>query len=159
MVIDHWVCFDRVRGLHGLPLHAILSVFLGPGYCYGCRTFACVRTILTRVLTARFQAASGSVCTWFSRRRGFAVGVMMSGSGLGGVCYPVMFKRLFNQVGFGWSVRWMGFLMVGCLLVANLLVRSRVPPRGWTKGRSLFDYGVFKDPLLCLVAVYSSLGR
>ena len=133
--------------------------FLAQGIVTGAGLSLVCGTILTLALTARFQAASGSVCTWFSKRRGFAVGVMMSGSGLGGVCYPVMFKRLFNQVGFGWSVRWIGFLMVGCLLVANLLVRSRVPPPGWTKGRSLFDYGVFKDPLLCLIAVYSSLGR
>lgn len=64
-----------------------------------------------------------------------------------------MLKRLFDTVGFGWGVRAAAFLILGCLIMANLLVRSRLPPPGWTKGRQLFDFEAFKDPPFCLMAV------
>jgi len=79
----------------------------------------------------------------------------MSGSGLGGVVYPIMFKNLLNQVGFGWSVRALGFLMLIGLTGANLLVRSRIPHKGWSKGRKFFDLTAFREPVFCLTAVLS----
>lgn len=38
---------------------------------------------------------------YFNRRRGLAMGIVASGSSLGGVCLPIMFSRLFDTVGFG----------------------------------------------------------
>jgi hypothetical protein len=82
----------------------------------------------------------------------------MAGSGLGGVCLPVMFRSMLNQVGFGWTVRAIAFLFLACLIVANLLVRSRLPPPGWTKGTTFLDLSPFKEPIFCLVAVHFSWG-
>ena len=79
----------------------------------------------------------------------------MSGSSVGGICYPVMLKRLFDRIGFGWSVRVAAFLMLGCLIVANFLIHSRLPPPGRTNGRRLLDPEAFKDPSFCLVCVLS----
>jgi len=81
------------------------------------------------------------------------MGLTVAGSSLGGVCYPIMLDRLFNSVGFGWGVRAVAFLMLGCLLLANCLVRSRLSPPGWTKGRQLFDLSALKEPVYCLVVV------
>jgi hypothetical protein len=64
-----------------------------------------------------------------------------------------MLKRLFDQVGFGWSVRAAAFLMLGCLVVANFLIRSRVPPPGRTKGTRFLDIEAFKELPFCLVCV------
>jgi len=64
-----------------------------------------------------------------------------------------MLKRLFDQVGFGWAVRVVGFLMMGCLIVANFLVRGRIPPPGWIKERRFVDIAAFKEPVFCFVAV------
>lgn len=81
------------------------------------------------------------------------MGIMVSGSSLGGVLFPVMLKRLFDSVGFGWAVRAIGFLIFGCLVAANFLVRSRLPPPGWGNGRQIFDFDALKEPVFCLVVV------
>jgi hypothetical protein len=36
---------------------------------------------------------------WFLRKRSTAVGIVVCGSGLGGVIYPIALRRLFDQVG------------------------------------------------------------
>lgn len=84
------------------------------------------------------------------------MGLTVAGSSLGGVCYPVMLKRLFDSVGFGWGVRAVAFLMLGCLIGANFLVRSRLTPPGWTTGRKVIDLSALKEPVFCLVVVSPS---
>jgi hypothetical protein len=81
------------------------------------------------------------------------MGITVSGSSLGGVCFPLMLRNLTNSQGFGWAVRAAAFLILGCLIIANCLVRSRLPPPGWTKGRQIFDFEAFKDPIFCFVTV------
>ena len=81
------------------------------------------------------------------------MGIMVSGSSLGGVCFPIMLKRLFDSVGFGWAVRAAAFLIFGCLVTANFLVRSRLPPPGWTKGRQIFGFTELREPIYLLVVV------
>lgn len=96
-----------------------------------------------------------SVNTWFLRRRGLAMGITASGASLGGVIFPFMLKRLFNSVGFSWGVRIESFLTLGLLIIANNLVKSRLPPPGWTEGRQIFDFQALKEPVFCFVMVYS----
>ena len=76
-----------------------------------------------------FYAALSSTSTWFNRRRALAIGIVASGSSLGGVIFPIMVERLVNEVGFGWTMRISAFLVLGMLVVANLTVRSRIPPQ------------------------------
>jgi hypothetical protein len=64
-----------------------------------------------------------------------------------------MLRRLFDSVGFGWAVRAATFLIFVCLVTANFLVRSRLPPPGWTKGRKIFDFAALKEPVYLLVVV------
>ncbi|KAH8646251.1 monocarboxylate permease-like protein [Xylariales sp. PMI_506] len=70
-------------------------------------------------------AAAG---TWFKRHRALAFGIMVSGSSLGGVIFPIMAQQLFVRVGFGWALRIMAFLMLGLLILGNIAVKSRLPP-------------------------------
>lgn len=53
---------------------------------------------------------------------------MASGSSLGGVIFPIMVERLVGQVGFGWTMRICAFLIAFLLIIANLTVKSRIPP-------------------------------
>jgi len=103
-------------------------------------------------LTCRFQTAICCLNTWFLKKRGMAMGLMVSGSSLGGVCFPIMLKRLFDTVGFGWAVRAAGFLIFGLLFIANFLLRSRLPPPGWTPGRQIVDIKALSEPVfLCII--------
>ena len=78
--------------------------------------------------SAIFYPAMSTCATWFFRRRALAFGVMASGSSLGGVIFPIMVDHLVVEVGFPWTMRICAFLILGCLIVANLTVKSRLPP-------------------------------
>ncbi|KIL87748.1 hypothetical protein FAVG1_08625 [Fusarium avenaceum] len=67
---------------------------------------------------------------WFSTKKGLAVGIVSSGSSLGGIIYPCMLPRLIDEVGFASAVRWTALLQGILLFIANLLCSSPFPPLG-----------------------------
>ncbi|KKY18176.1 putative mfs monocarboxylate [Phaeomoniella chlamydospora] len=80
--------------------------------------------------------------TYFRRKLGLAIGLAASGSSTGGIIYPIVFYRLVNQIGFGWSVRVLGFLALGTLLLPISCMKMRVKP---LRARALIDQTVFTD--------------
>lgn len=83
---------------------------------------------------------------YFKRKRAFAVGIVASGSSVGGVVFPVFLAQLFDQIGFRATIRWTA-LMVGVLLaIANVLVVPPIKPKGWAGRRTLLSVAVFKQP-------------
>ncbi|KZP00839.1 MFS general substrate transporter [Calocera viscosa TUFC12733] len=64
----------------------------------------------------------------FAKRRAFAVGILFTGTGLGGVIFPILLNNVLQERGFVWAVRAAGFFMLGGLLVANLLMRTHYNP-------------------------------
>jgi MFS family permease len=66
--------------------------------------------------------------TWFLRHRALAFGVMVAGSSIGGVVLPIAVDRLLGEVGFGWAMRIIAFIILGLLIFGNLAVKSRLPP-------------------------------
>lgn len=66
--------------------------------------------------------------------RGLALGIVIGGSSLGGVIWPIMLERLLNHssLGFGWVMRVVGFTMLPLLGLACATVtepaRSISPP-------------------------------
>ncbi|KAL7893516.1 MFS general substrate transporter [Trichoderma sp. SZMC 28014] len=67
--------------------------------------------------------------TWFQKKRALAMGIVASGSSMGGVILPIMVNRLIPRIGFGWTMRICAFLMLGLLAITNLTVRSRLRPQ------------------------------
>jgi len=88
---------------------------------------------------------------YFSSNLGLALGVAATGSSVGGVIYPIIFINLIDKVGFGWTVRAIGFVSLGTLLVPLTLSRMRVKPAGV---RKLIDPTAFTDGpyWLCIFA-------
>ncbi|KAH7922546.1 MFS general substrate transporter [Leucogyrophana mollusca] len=77
-----------------------------------------------------FLPAISVTSHYFRRRRTVAMGVVLAGSSLGAVIYPIMLNNLFNgKVGFGWGVRAAAFMDLGLLLIANLIMKTRLPSR------------------------------
>lgn len=76
--------------------------------------------------SAIFFVATASVSTWFKERRAFALGIVFSGSSLGGVIFPIMVNKLVAEVGFAWTMRICAFLILFLLMIANLTVKSRL---------------------------------
>lgn len=53
---------------------------------------------------------------------------MFTGSSLGGIIFPIMITRLISDVGFAWTMRICGFLILALLVIANLTIKAFVPP-------------------------------
>ncbi|KAL1304531.1 hypothetical protein AAFC00_003513 [Neodothiora populina] len=90
-----------------------------------------------------FTPAISSLGHFFLEGRGNATGIAAAGGSLGGVVFPLMLQKLLPEVGWGWSCRILGFLYLGLLIPANLLVRSRLPPK--PGGSVLPDFKIFRD--------------
>jgi MFS family permease len=73
--------------------------------------------------------ATSVIAHWFSRRRAYAVGVVIAGSSLGGVIFPIMLNNLIVQIGFSSAVRATSYLILGCLVISSILIAPRLPPR------------------------------
>jgi MFS family permease len=69
---------------------------------------------------------------------------MASGSSIGGVVFPIVMSKLLNdsEVGFGWSIRIIAFIILPFMVFACLIVRPRVPSRKTT----FFIGAAWKDP-------------
>ncbi|BEJ10620.1 hypothetical protein CspHIS471_0100420 [Cutaneotrichosporon sp. HIS471] len=91
----------------------------------------------------------------FPRRRAMAGALAISGSGLGGLCWPIILQRLISQVGFGWALRISGLISAILLALACALIRPRFPPRKATP--FLQTLTCFKDPKWLLLSFGNSL--
>jgi MFS family permease len=91
---------------------------------------------------------------WFLRRRGLATGLAATGGSIGGVVFPLMLESLFPVLGWGWSIRVLGFLSLGLTVLANCLIRSRLPPA--TNASAYPDLRIFRSRafLLCTIGIF-----
>ncbi|CAE6414885.1 unnamed protein product [Rhizoctonia solani] len=69
------------------------------------------------------------VSHWFRARRGLALGILASGSSIGGTVIPIAVRKLIPMVGFKWAMRIIGFILLFVLSVAILTLRRRLPPK------------------------------
>ncbi|KAI1311114.1 major facilitator superfamily domain-containing protein [Xylaria venustula] len=75
-----------------------------------------------------YSPAIACVGTWFTKKRGIAMGIMVTGSSIGGVVFPIMISRLINTVGYPWAIRSAGFLILGLQIIPMITVKPRVGP-------------------------------
>ncbi|KAK9447764.1 major facilitator superfamily domain-containing protein [Limtongia smithiae] len=77
-----------------------------------------------------FNPSISSVSGWFVRKRATMIGLTTTGSSLGGVIMPVVFRQVETRAGYGWAVRSLGFIMLAMVIVCCMTVTSRVRPQG-----------------------------
>ncbi|KAL8707585.1 MAG: hypothetical protein Q9220_007426 [cf. Caloplaca sp. 1 TL-2023] len=83
------------------------------------------------------------VAHWFMKRRGLATGIAFIGGGFGGILFPLMIQALLPKVGFGWSIRILGLVLLVLCAISIAFCRSRVPPR---KGKETTWRETLPDP-------------
>ncbi|KAI1210769.1 MFS general substrate transporter [Annulohypoxylon truncatum] len=103
--------------------------------------------------------AMAAVSQFFSKKRAAALGVAVAGSSVGGIVIPIALSKMLNgsSIGFGWSVRIIGFITIPLLGFACIAITSRLPPRTTT----FFLWRAFKEPrflLLTLALFFMLLG-
>ena len=93
------------------------QLFLAQGLCAGlgagliyCPTLSCI-------------------ATYFAKKRALAVGLVTSGSAIGGIVFPLIAQQLTSRVGFPWTMRVLGFVMMFNAAVILTFARARLPPR------------------------------
>ncbi|EXM17901.1 MFS transporter superfamily [Fusarium oxysporum f. sp. vasinfectum] len=93
--------------------------------------------------------AFAAVSQYFDKKRAAAFGITVSGSSIGGVVFPIALSKMLNDssLGFGWSIRIMGFVMIPLMSFSCMTVRPRLPSRK----TSFFLIEPFKNPLYLLV--------
>ncbi|KAI0002622.1 major facilitator superfamily domain-containing protein [Xylariaceae sp. FL0662B] len=83
-----------------------------------------------------------NVATYFDKKRALALALVTSGTAIGGVIYPVIAQQLLAKVGFGWTMRCMGFVMLFNFVVIIAFARRRLPPR---PSGPLVELAAFKE--------------
>ncbi|KAK3936862.1 major facilitator superfamily domain-containing protein [Diplogelasinospora grovesii] len=69
--------------------------------------------------------AYGAIAHFFNARRGLATGIATTAGGVGGIIYPMLLRYMLPRLGFAWSCRILGFIMLGLAIPANLFIRTR----------------------------------
>lgn len=93
-----------------------------------------------------FAPALAVIGHYFFKKRALAMSLASTGSPLGGIIYPVMLNNLIPSVGFGWAQRVCGFLSLGLLLLAAVLLRQT----SMRRRNSLFLLEAFAKPAFFL---------
>ncbi|KAI0535005.1 riboflavin transporter MCH5 [Xylaria digitata] len=130
------------------PILAVGTAFLALGIFTTSAATEYYQLILAQGLTmgigcgCLFCAAITTVATYFSKKRSFAIGLTASGTVTGGLVYPAMARQLLPTIGFAWTLRAMGLVMVVTMLFVVAFMRSRVPPR---RTGSLVDLSAFRE--------------
>ncbi|KWU42506.1 MFS general substrate transporter [Rhodotorula sp. JG-1b] len=101
-----------------------------------------------------FLPAASSVSHWFKRRRATALGFLATGSSIGGIVYPIMQNRMFQSVGFEWTVRAVAFLTITLVGIAALTINSRLPPK---KIGNIFDFRPLRERSFVLFIAAESI--
>ncbi len=82
----------------------------------------------------------------FTTRRPFALGCASTGASIGGIIFPVMFRKLTPDVGFGWAVRAIAFVNLG-VSIPTLIILCRKPGARAPKARMVMDPRAFREPI------------
>lgn len=56
------------------------------------------------------------------------MGIMATGSSVGGVIFPIMISRMIKRNGYPWALRAAAFLILGLQIIACFTVRQRKKP-------------------------------
>ncbi|KAK6949890.1 hypothetical protein Daesc_008213 [Daldinia eschscholtzii] len=80
--------------------------------------------------------------TYFTSKIGLAMGLASAGSSVGGIIYPIVLYQLIDRIGYAWSVRVIGFIALGTLIIPICIMRMRFKS---PKPRSMVDWTAFRD--------------
>ena len=142
----------------GLMMTSIASeyyqIFLSMGVCVGLGS-GCL-----------FVPSVAIVSTYFSTKRAAATGLTAAGGSvgkldakslrpgvdenIGGVIFPIVFRRLQTQVGYGWAIRVIAFIVLATMGVSAAVLKPRILP---AKKRTLIDIRAFKEGPYVLFSV------
>ena len=106
------------------------QVLLAQGVCTGLGN----GLLLTPMMTL--------ITTYFRRRLPLVMGIAACGSTTGGLIYPSMARSLLPTIGFGWTMRAIGFIQLGTFVAALACGKPRPASR---PSAPIVDWSVFRE--------------
>lgn len=106
-----------------------------------------------------YTAAVGVVSQWFLKKRGFAVGVTVAGSGLGQFAMSLVTRKLLTVCGWRRALQYLALIHGTILLICSCITKRRFPTKSTLSFQSSVTY--FQDrnfALLFSMQVCNSLG-
>ncbi|KAE9989617.1 hypothetical protein EG327_002453 [Venturia inaequalis] len=91
---------------------------------------------------ALFLTAVATIPTYFTTKKSLAMGIAASGSSIGGIVYPIFFDKVQPKLGFSWTVRCIGFVVLGTCIVPCLTIKMKVAPKA---RRAIFNHQIIKE--------------
>lgn len=78
--------------------------------------------------------AFAAVSQYFDKKRAAALGIVVSGSSIGGIVTPILISKTLNgtSLSFGWSIRIVGFMIIPIMTFSCITVKAQLPPRTTT---------------------------
>ncbi len=105
-----------------------------------------------------YVPAIGVLSHHFKKRRSLMMGLAQAGSSVGGLVHPIMLNNLFHgRLGFAWGVRASALFNFVLLIIANLLMTTRLParPKDTTLKKQLVYWKSFFTDKLYVLATLS----
>lgn len=131
------ICSGSFLTVFGMLMTSIASsyyqVLLAQGVCVGLG-FGCT-----------YVPILAAVSMQFTTKRSIALGIIATGACVGGIVFPIMIRELVPRIGFGWAVRCVAFVHLGCALVA-LAITCRRPNHAYQARRFLHLSALRKPP-------------
>lgn len=105
-----------------------------------------------------YVAIMGVAPQWFTKRRGLALGIISSGSGIGGLVIPFIMNASNGTLGGAWTYRIMGFVCLACDIVACCFVKERhQKPKTKKKLSEIIRFECLKDINVLLFTIGSDI--
>ncbi|RAL13358.1 MFS general substrate transporter [Aspergillus homomorphus CBS 101889] len=82
------------------------------------------------------------ISTYFATKRTIAISTAASGAATGGIVFPIIAEQLLPRLGFPWTIRIMGFVVLLNVAVVLSIVKARQLP---LKSRQLIELAAFKE--------------
>ncbi|KAK6716586.1 hypothetical protein SNK04_007538 [Fusarium graminearum] len=97
-----------------------------------------------------FAPTIANMSTYFTRKKTIAISAAACGAATGGMVFPLIAQQLLPKIGFRWTVRVMGLVVIVVSSIVLLLARTRLKAR---KAGPLVEWAAFKEPSYVLFAV------
>lgn len=74
-----------------------------------------------------FSPLTANISLWFSRNRGTAIGIVLSGQTLAGAIWPPVFRYFNDSIGWRGTFFWYGVFALAVMVPVSLVLRRRPP--------------------------------
>ncbi|KAF5012136.1 hypothetical protein FDECE_1785 [Fusarium decemcellulare] len=97
-----------------------------------------------------FAPTIANMSTYFTKKRTMAISAAACGAGTGGMVFPLIAQQLLPKIGFRWTVRVMGLVVLVASVIIMAIAKTRLPGR---KAGPIVELAAFKELSYVLFAV------